>query len=65
MFDTTYFDYEVFKRTLDDLAKYTSTIYICKLLLEYNFTVEELIEQMGFNPEDVKKAQVELDQEKE
>ena len=72
MFGITYFDYNfsdpnaannAFNEMVDTLVEYTDAIYVCKLLLNQGITAEELADQMGFDPDDVKEAQAELNEE--
>ena len=72
MFGITYFDYNfsdpnaannAFNEMVDTLVEYTDAIYVCKLLLNQGITAEELTDQMEFDPDDVKEAQAELDEE--
>lgn len=72
MFGITYFDYNfsdpnaannAFNEMVDTLVEYNDAVYVCKLLLNQGITAEELTDQMGFDPDDVKEAQAELDEE--
>lgn len=72
MFGVTYFDYNfsdpnaannAFNEMLDTLVEYNGGFYVCKLLLNQGITADELTDQMGFDPDDVKEAQAELDEE--
>lgn len=72
MFGITYFDYNfsnpnaannAFNEMVDTLVEYTDAVYVCKLLLSQGITAEELADQMEFDPDDVKEAQAELDEE--
>lgn len=72
MFGITYFDYNfsdpnaannAFNEMVDTLVEYNDTVYVCKLLLNQGITAEELTDQMGFDPDDVKEAQAELNEE--
>lgn len=72
MFGTVPFEYNfsdpnaannAFNEMLDTLVEYDGGLYVCKLLLNQGITAEELTDQMGFDPDDVKEAQAELDEE--
>ena len=72
MFGITYFDYNfsdpnaannAFNEMVDTLIEYNDAVYVCKLLLNQGITAEELVNQMGFDDDDVKEAQAELDEE--
>ena len=72
MFGITYFDYNfsdpnaannAFNEMVDTLVEYNDAVYVCKLLLNQGITAEELTDQMEFDPDDVKEAQAELDEE--
>ena len=71
MSDITYFDYNfsdpnaannAFNEMVDTLIEYNDAVYVCKLLLNQGITAEELVNQMEFDPDDVKEAQAELDE---
>jgi hypothetical protein len=72
MFGITYFDYnfsdpnaanDAFNEMVDTLVEYNGGVYVCKLLLNQGITAGELTDQMGFDSDDVKEAQAELDEE--
>lgn len=72
MFGTVPFEYNLsnpnaannaFNEMLDTLVEYNGGVYVCKLLLNQGITAEELTDQMGFDPDDVKEAQAELNEE--